>query len=82
MPGSNGPKIIYNLIVKKILRKYEEKIDSVVKNMGEVEEYVYNEGNKPKNNKLKKLKKMDEMNMDDAVKAAQEISKEEKEHEN
>ena len=82
MPGSNGCKIIYNLIVKKILRKYEEKIDTVVNNMGDVKDFVFNEGNKPKNNKLNKLKKRDEMNMADAVKAAQEISKEEEEHEN
>ena len=83
MPGSNGCKIIYNLIVKKILRKYEDKIDTVVNNMGEVKDFVFNEEvNKSKNTKLSKLKKMDEMNMADAVKAAQEISKEEKEHDN
>ena len=83
MPGSSGCKIIYNLIVKKILRKYEDKIDTVVNNMGDVKDFVFNEEvNKPKNTKLSKLKKMDEMNMADAVKAAQEISKEEKEHGN
>ena len=83
MPGSGGCKIIYNLIVKKILRKYEDKIDTVVNNVGGVGDFVFNEEvNKPKNTKLNKLKKMDEMNMADAVKAAQEISKEEKEHEN
>ena len=83
MPGSSGCKIIYNLIVKKILRKYEDKIDTVVNNMGEVKDFVFNEEvNKSKNTKLSKLKKMDEMNMADAVKAAQEISKEEKEHDN
>ena len=83
MPGSGGCKIIYNLIVKKILRKYEEKVDIVLNNMGEAKDFIFNEEvNKPKNTKLNKLKKMDEMNMADAIKAAQEISKEEKEHEN
>ena len=83
MPGSGGCKIIYNLIVKKILRKYEEKVDIFLNNMGEAKDFKYNEEiNKPKNTKLNKLKKMDEMNMADAIKAAQEISKEEKEHEN
>ena len=42
--------------------------------MGDVKNFVFNEEvNKPKSTKLSKLKKIDEMNMADAVKAAQEI---------
>ena len=56
MPGSGGCKIIYNLIVKKILRKYEEKVDIFLNNMGEAKDFKYNEEiNKPKNTKLNKL---------------------------
>ena len=36
MPGTNGSKLFYEIVVKKILKKYETKIDVVVKNVGEV----------------------------------------------
>ena len=42
MPGSNGCTIIYHLLVKKIFRYYEDKIDSYVgeaKNIAN--EYVF-----------------------------------------
>ena len=33
---TNGSKLFYEIVVKKILKKYETKIDVVVKNVGEV----------------------------------------------
>ena len=42
--------------------------------MRDVKDFVFNEEvNKPKSTKLSKLNKIDEMNIADAVKAAQEI---------
>ena len=36
MPGSNGSKMVYGLIVKKILKRYETDFNNVVNNVGEV----------------------------------------------
>ena len=67
IPGSHGCAIIYNLIVKKILRKYENELEIIVTNVEEVLIETKNQ------NKLNKLKKTKEMKMTDAVKAASEI---------
>ena len=75
MPGSHGCAIIYNLIVKKILRRYEDKVDNFVSNMGE----VFNDPaeNKKKTNKLSKYKNSN-YKMTDALKAANEIEEQKK----
>ena len=36
IPGSNGSKMVYGLIVKKILKRYETDFNNVVNNVGEV----------------------------------------------
>ena len=78
MPGSHGCAIIYNLIVKKILRKYEDKLDNVVSNLEE----VINEPQKKKEGKSSKLSKLKKTNanMDEAVKAMKEMEEQNKQH--
>jgi len=84
MPGSSGCTIIYNLVVKKILRKYEDELDNAVNKI----KVVINENNieqeKKNNKKLNKLKFNGEMSMAEAVKYAKEIEEKgkakEKEH--
>ena len=36
MPGTNGSKLFYEVVVKKILKKYEKNMDVVVNNVGGV----------------------------------------------
>ena len=72
MPGSQGCNIIYNLIVKKIMRRYVEKFEDVMDN---VENVVFNK-NKQKGG-LNKLKKFETFNWDDTQKAAQELEEDE-----
>ena len=78
MPGSSGCTIIYNLVVKKILRKYEDELDNAVNKI----KVVINENNieqeKKNNKKLNKLKFNGEMSMAEAVKYAKEIEEKEK----
>ena len=71
MPGSYGCIFVYNLIVKKIIRKYENKMDKIVNNI----EGLINEKSKI-NEIIKKLKKRADLDIDKKV--AQEIQEEEK----
>ena len=82
MPGTHGCKFIYNLIVKKIFRKYEDKVDNVFQKVGEaINENINNEENNKKKKKKSKLSKLTsginaELDMDAAIRAGQEIEKE------
>ena len=82
MPGSNGCTIIYYLLVKKIFRYYEDKIDSYADGAKKLaNEYVFNEENFKKINSLKKklnMKKNDVDAMAEARKLAQEMEQNEK----
>ena len=86
MPGSNGCTIIYYLLVKKIFRYYEDKIDSYADNAKKLaNEYVFNEENFKKINSLKKklnMKKNDVDAMAEARKLAQEMEQNEKKENN
>ena len=75
MPGSYGCIFVYNLIVKKIIRKYENKMDKIVNNI----EGLINENSKINETKSKLKRRPDfDMDMAMAQKVAQEIQEEEK----
>ena len=73
MPGSHGCDIIYNLIVKKIIRMYEEKFDKVINN---VEDVVFNKNLNNQKETQNKLKKFGEFKIEDAQNAFKEIEEE------
>jgi receptor expression-enhancing protein 5/6 len=67
MPGSNGCTIVYYLVVKKIFKYYEDKIDTYVDGAKEYANDMFNENNLKsfKNNKTfsKKYSSLDNKNM-------------------
>ena len=71
MPGSSVGPIVYNILIKRILGKYEEKLDDAVSKMDD----ILKQNNKKKN-KLKNLKNKG-IDMSDAIKYAKEINDEE-----
>ena len=89
MPGSNGRTLIYAIIVKKILGKYEEKVDKVIHGIdGFIKVPKENKENndKKENNENKKITKSklmkfkdSSLSMEDALKAANEIKENDKE---
>ena len=81
MPGSKVGPFIYDILVKKILGKYEEKIDIAFDQMDEILKQNNNDSNDNSSIKAKKLKLKNLKNMDiaDAVKYAKEIDEKEKE---
>lgn len=83
MPGSNGRTLIYAIIVRRILGKYEEKVDSVINKFDGFIKVPQenNENKKTFKSKLSKLK-LKEQSMEEALKAAQELDENEKKEEN
>jgi receptor expression-enhancing protein 5/6 len=81
MPGSKVGPFIYDILVKKILGKYEEKIDIAFDQMDEILKQNNNDSNDNSSIKAKKLKlkNLKNMNIADAVKCAKEIDEKEKE---
>ena len=81
MPGSKVGPFIYGILVKKILGKYEDKIDNAFDQMDEILKHNNNDSNDNSSIKAKKLKLKNLKNMDiaDAVKYAKEIDEKEKE---
>jgi receptor expression-enhancing protein 5/6 len=81
MPGSQVGPFIYSILVKKILGKYEDKIDNAFDQMDEILKHNNNDSNDNSSIKAKKLKlkNLKNMNIDDAVKYAKEIDEKEKE---
>ena len=81
MPGSQVGPFIYGILVKKILGKYEDKIDNAFDQMDEILKHNNNDSNDNSSIKAKKLKLKNLKNMDiaDAVKYAKEIDEKEKE---
>lgn len=84
MPGSNGCTIIYYMLVKRVFRYYEDKIDSYVDGAKNIaNEYVFNEDNIKKFKSLKKKlseQKSDVDQMAEARKIAQELEQSEKDN--
>ena len=83
MPGSNGRTLIYAIIVRKILGKYEEKVDRVI---NKIDGFIKvpqenNENKKVYKSKLSKLR-INNLSMEDALKAAKEIPENDKKEEN
>ena len=72
LPGSSGCIIIYNLLVKKIIKKWEAPIDNIIKKIDEsTGEYVYNENNitlLKKVSKSKLVRDNNKFNIEDAAK--------------
>ena len=81
MPGSQVGPFIYSILVKRILGKYEDKIDIAFDQMDEILKHNNNDSNDNSSIKAKKLKLKNLKNMDiaDAVKYAKEIDEKEKE---
>ena len=73
MPGSYGCIFVYNLIVKKIIRKYENNLQKIVSNI----EGIINENSKINESKSK-LKMRVDLDMDMAKKIAKEYEEKEK----
>ena len=83
MPGTNGSKLFYEIVVKKILKKYESKMDVVVKNVGEVfqneEDYNYDRLQKRIKNKNNHDLNLDSNYRSSILSKTKETEKEEKE---
>ena len=83
MPGTNGSKLFYEIVVKKILKKYESKMDVVVKNVGEVfqneEDYNYDRLQKRIKNKNNHDLNLDSNYRSSILGKIKETEKEEKE---
>ena len=83
MPGTNGSKLFYEIVVKKILKKYESKMDVVVKNVGEVfqneEDYNYDRLQKRIKNKNNHGLNLDSNYRSSILGKIKETEKEEKE---
>ena len=75
MPGTNGSKLFYEVVVKKILKKYEKNMDVVVNNVGGV---FQNEDNY---NRLRKRVTHDNIDWNEINKASLELINKEKEQE-
>ena len=86
MPGTNGSKLFYEIVVKKILKKYESKMDVVVKNVGEVfqneEDYNYDRLQKRIKNKNNHDLNLDSNYRSSILGKIKETEKEEKEGNN
>ena len=86
MPGTNGSKLFYEIVVKKILKKYESKMDVVVKNVGEVfqneEDYNYDRLQKRIKNKNNQDLNLDSNYRSSILGKIKETEKEEKEGNN
>ena len=79
IPGSGGCTFIYNLFVKKIIKKYEPEFDKLINNIDNAtESYIYNNSPIQKKNTKSKLSLNNNFNIDDATKIAQEINEKEK----
>ena len=79
IPGSGGCTFIYNLFVKKIIKKYEPGFDKLINNIDNAtESYIYNNSPTQKKNVKSKLILNNNFNIDDATKIAQEINEKEK----
>ena len=83
MPGSNGRTLIYAIIVRRILGKYEEKVDRVIHGIDGFIKVPQenNENKKVYKSKLSKLK-INNLSMEEALKAAKEIPEDNKKEEN
>jgi receptor expression-enhancing protein 5/6 len=83
MPGSNGRTLIYAIIVRRILGKYEEKVDRVIHGIDGFIKVPQenNENKKVFKSKLSKLR-VNNLNMEEALKAAKEIPEDNKKEEN
>ena len=82
MPGSNGRTLIYAIIVRRILGKYEERVDRVIHG---IDGFIKvpkenNENKKIFKSKLSKLK-VNNQSMEDALKAAKELEENDKKEE-
>ena len=82
MPGSNGRTLIYEIIVRRILGKYEERVDRVIHG---IDGFIKvpkenNENKKIFKSKLSKLK-VNNQSMEDALKAAKELEENDKKEE-
>ena len=75
MPGTNGSKLFYEVVVKKILKKYEKNMDVVVNNVGGV---FQNEDNY---NRLRKRITHDNIDWNEINKTSLELINKEKEQE-
>ena len=75
MPGTNGSKLFYEVVVKKILKKYEKNMDVVVNNVGGV---FQNEDNY---NRLRKRVTHDNIDWNEINKNYLELINKEKEQE-
>ena len=75
MPGTNGSKLFYEVVVKKILKKYEKNMDVVVNNVGGV---FQNEDNY---NRLRKRVTHDNIDWNEINKTSLELINKEKEQE-
>ena len=79
IPGSGGCTFIYNLFVKKIIKKYEPEFDKLINNIDNAtESYIYKNSQIKKKNTKSKLSLNNNFNIDDATKIAQEINEKEK----
>jgi receptor expression-enhancing protein 5/6 len=83
MPGSNGRTLIYAIIVRRILGKYEEKVDRVIHGIDGFIKVPQenNENKKVFKSKLSKLR-VNNLSMEEALKAAKEIPEDNKKEEN
>ena len=86
MPGSNGRTLIYAIFVRRILGKYEEKVDRVIHGIDGFikvpqEKQENNENKKISKSKLSKLK-VNSQTMEEALKAAKEMEDNDKKEEN
>ena len=75
MPGTNGSKLFYEVVVKKILKKYEKNMDVVVNNVGGV---FQNEDNY---NRLRKRVTHNNIDWNEINKTSLELINKEKEQE-
>ena len=79
IPGSGGCTFIYNLFVKKIIKKYEPEINKFINNIDNATgQYIYNDSPIQKKITKSKLVLDNNFNIDDAAKIAQEINEKEK----
>ena len=79
IPGSGGCTFIYNLFVKKIIKKYEPEINKFINNIDNATgQYIYNDSPTQKKITKSKLVLDNNFNIDDAAKIAQEINEKEK----
>ena len=83
MPGSSGCKIVYHLLIKKIFAAFQEDIDKYVDDVKNIiDESIFTEENKKFVKGIKKgfekltARKVQNVKIEEAVKAAEELKKE------